>query len=172
MKMKYHIMTCILLSFITLSSWGKDNRYRVTTFGDNFLITSPYGSKIFIGDIGLTDLRSYRFEIPIEDLKNSLYSSLGNDRSFQGKENSQPKFVESEEELILQANHLYGQGKFSESLTFVEEALRRNSKNIRGWVMKGSLMHVQGQTDLAKIYWNKALKLEPNNEQIKKLLGK
>ena len=150
---------------------AKNHRYRITNFGDNFQITSPFGSQIFIGDVGVSEMRSYKFEIPIEDLRPLNRMDINNAESKKTGDNSKTKFVESEEELLLQANYLYGQGKLSESLDFVDEALRRNNKNIRAWIMKGSLMHLRGESDLAKIHWRKAFKLDPSNKQIKKMLG-
>jgi len=88
--------------------------------------------------------------------------------------NSQPTIVKYDESdrLVLEANRLYNRGKFYEASMVVEELLRRSPEHVRGWVMKGSLMHVQGQKDMAKNAWQKALVLDPNNGTVKNLLEK
>ncbi len=74
------------------------------------------------------------------------------------------------DKLVIEANHFYNQGKFFEASEDVEEILRKKPDYVRGWIMKGSLMYVQNQKDLAKKSWEKAQSLEPTNPQVKTLL--
>lgn len=74
--------------------------------------------------------------------------------------------------LVLEANRLYNRRQFYEASLTVEEILTRRPDFARGWVMKGSLMYVQGQKDLAKTAWQKALELDPNNMEVKQYLGR
>jgi tetratricopeptide (TPR) repeat protein len=73
---------------------------------------------------------------------------------------------------VVEANRLYNRGKFYDATNVVEELLRKKPDHVRGWVMKGSLMHVQGHKELAKAAYQTAFKLDPNNEEIKKLVEK
>ena len=72
--------------------------------------------------------------------------------------------------FVLEANRLYNRGKFYESANVIEELLRKNPTYVRGWIMKGSVMHMQGQRDLAKKAWQQALSLDPQNPEIKSIL--
>ncbi len=74
--------------------------------------------------------------------------------------------------LILEANRLYNRRKFYEASITIEELLTKRPDYPRGWVMKGSLMYVQGYRDLAKQAWEKALELDPKNLQVKQYLGR
>jgi tetratricopeptide (TPR) repeat protein len=72
--------------------------------------------------------------------------------------------------LVLEANHLYNRGKFYEASIYVEELIRKKPDFARGWVMKGSLLYVQGFKDMAKQAWQKALALAPTDQEVKDLL--
>ena len=72
--------------------------------------------------------------------------------------------------MIVEANRFYNQGKYYEALLYVEEVLRKKPQFVRAWVMKGSLLYVQGHKDLAKEAWENVLKFEPENQQIQGLL--
>lgn len=74
--------------------------------------------------------------------------------------------------LVLEANRLYNRGKFYQASLTVEELLAKRPDFTRGWIMKGSLLYVQGYRDLAKIAWEKALELDPNNPEVKSFLGR
>jgi len=74
------------------------------------------------------------------------------------------------DKLVLEANHFYNQGRYFEATEDVEEILRKKPDYVRGWIMKGSLMYVQNQKDIAKKAWEKAQTLEPENAQVKSLL--
>lgn len=84
-----------------------------------------------------------------------------------------PKVVveyDDADRYVVEANRLYNRGKFYDATAVVEELLRKKPDHVRGWVMKGSLMKVQGQKDLAKSAYEQALKLDPNNLELKKLV--
>lgn len=72
--------------------------------------------------------------------------------------------------LVLEANHLYNLGKFYEASLYVEELIRKKPTYLRGWIMKGSLMWVQGEKELAKNAWRQALAIEPDSQEVKDLL--
>ena len=81
-----------------------------------------------------------------------------------------PSEYDSTDRLILEANHLYNRGKFYESSVYVEELIRKNPGFVRAWVMKGSLLYVQGYSDLAKKAWAQAAVLDPADPQVKDIL--
>ncbi len=74
--------------------------------------------------------------------------------------------------MVLEANRLYNKRKYYEATQVVEEIIRKKPEYVRAWIMKGSLMYVQKQNDLAKRAWQQALALEPNNSQVKTFLDK
>jgi len=74
--------------------------------------------------------------------------------------------------LVLEANRLYNRGKYYQASLTVEEILAKRPEYARGWVMKGSLLFVQGHNDLAKTAWEKALELDPSNAEVKSFLGR
>jgi tetratricopeptide (TPR) repeat protein len=81
-----------------------------------------------------------------------------------------PSEYDSTDRLILEANHLYNRGKFYEASVYVEELIRKNPGFVRAWVMKGSLLYVQGYSDLAKKAWAQAAALDPADPQVKDIL--
>lgn len=68
--------------------------------------------------------------------------------------------------FVIEANRLYNRGKFYESLQMVEELLRKNPEHVRGWIMKGSLLTVMKQRDLATRAYQRALSLDPQNAEL------
>lgn len=74
--------------------------------------------------------------------------------------------------LIVEANRFYNQGKYYEAQVYIEEVLRRKPKYVRAWVMKGSLLYVQGHKDLAQEAWKSVLEFDPENKQVKDLLSR
>lgn len=74
--------------------------------------------------------------------------------------------------LILEANRLFNRGDYFTATTRIDELLRRNPSFTRAWIMKGTLLYVQGFKDLAKNAWEKAYSLSENNTEVKKLLEK
>lgn len=174
-----NLIYLLVVIFSVPNVWAASKEtYRVESEGNIYVIHSPYGDKTFFGDSGLENQNSFKFEVPIESLKPSALSANsdhGGDSSStnNGGASSSPKAPTSfddENELIDQANHLYYAGKFNDSLKYADEILRRDPKNIRAWVMKGSLLHVLGQKQLAKNAWTKASELDPKNDELKKIL--
>ena len=170
-----------LLFMVIESQSGADPRYTVTQQGNMVQITSPYGSKVFFADVGFDRMTQYRFEIPIRDLVPQALSGGGTGGAGSGANegsgkspvpaSGSPEAVGDDDQLILEANRFYNDGKFEESLKFVEELLRRSPGTVRGWVMKGSLLHVLGQKDMARKSWQHALELDPSNQQIQNILN-
>lgn len=170
-------MSWFIVVFIALlalkgisSAFSADNGYRVESDGNLVQIVTPDGNKTYFLDPALNQISSYSFEVPLSDFKTTPHGSGSDSSSKEGEK--APKQMENTDQLVLKANELYNRGKFKEALAYVEELLMRDPKHVRGWIMKGSLMHVQGQNDLAKEAWQHALDLDPNNSQIKAILGK
>ena len=138
--------------------------------GNLVQVVTPYGSKLLFGDNGFGQYDSYRLEIPIKDFADASRGYPGLRGNSDG--GSQPWQAQDEDSLVVKANELYNQGKFSDSMAFVEEILSRNPSNVRGWIMKGSLMHVMGNKDLAVKAWKRALELDPGNANIQRILEK
>jgi tetratricopeptide (TPR) repeat protein len=157
------------------SARAKDNKYQVVDIGNNLQLNTPYGTRIYFGDVGFADYDNWRLEIPISDIRQYGADSNGKNSAAPGGgagEGSPGKPFGSLEDnaLLLSANDLYNQGKFRESLGFVEEMIRRDEKNIRAWIMRGSLYHALGQKDLAKTAWESARKLDPENKDVQRIL--
>ena len=165
--MRYLILILFILAIQCLIA---DPRFHATQSGNIIQLSSPYGSKIYMGDLGFDRMPSYRFEVLLKDLKPPSFS--GGEGGQDGSSASEKKasLTEDEDKLIYEANRLYNLGKFHDSMSFVQELLNRNPKNIRGWIMKGSLYHVLKQKELAKNAWAEALKLDPENQQVKSVL--
>jgi hypothetical protein len=86
------------------------------------------------------------------------------------KEKEKQAEVDDTARLIVEANRFYNQGKYYEAQLYVEEVLRKRPKYVRAWVMKGSLLYVQGHKDLAREAWQSVQAFDPENQQIKDLL--
>src|SRR5207253_1866924 len=74
--------------------------------------------------------------------------------------------------LVVEANRFYNQGKYYEAMIHVDELTKKRPEFVRGWIMKGSLLYVQGQKDLAKEAWEKAQEMDPKNSEIKNYLSR
>ena len=152
------------------------NEYRVSSDEKIVVVTTPMGQKTLIGDEAFKNLQSYRFEMSTKDFLVPSSSGGGSGSGGGGNQNpDQPHpyaNIKDTGALIDRANQLYNQGKFKESLEHVDEALRRDPKLARAWVMKGSLLHLQGNKEAAKAAWQEAQKIEPENKEIKSILEK
>jgi tetratricopeptide (TPR) repeat protein len=145
--------------------------YGVSQSGNLVFVKTPFGSSIYIGPVGLDSLPNFEFEIPLSDFRAGLPGGAPT-ASGPSNENSNggPSAVGDDGSLIAEANRLYNRGDFNHALQYVDELSRRSPKNIRAWIMKGSLMHVLGHNDLARQSWEKALALDPSNTQIENIL--
>lgn len=148
--------------------------YAVTQTGNLVFVKTPWGSSVYIGPVGMDSINHYAFEIPLSDFRAQVSASQGGSYTAtgmpQGPSNTGPASMGDEGALIQEANRLYNKGDFRRALEYVDELSRRNPKNVRAWVMKGSLMHVMGQKDLARQSWQKALDIDPTNTQIENIL--
>ena len=147
--------------------------FQAAEIGNNLLINSPYGTKVFFGDLGLKDLSSYKISIPLADLRNNpqKLDVPGGADNFGKSEAGSPEALQAEEAgLLAQANELYNDGKFMDALKYVDEVLRRNKDSTKAWVMKGSLLHAMGQKDSARAAWQEAQTRDPENKEIKSIL--
>ena len=156
---------------------AEDKPYQASQSGNILQLATPHGQRLYLGDVGFSELRNYKIEIDLNELRSQGSSSNaangggGSAQNPAGPGGSPaPQFIEDESTLIVEANRLYNEGKFTDSLKYVDEIIRRNPKNMRGWVMKGSLMHVMGQKDLARDAWQKAHEIDPKNEEIGRIL--
>jgi tetratricopeptide (TPR) repeat protein len=141
--------------------------YGVAESGNLVFVKTPWGSSVYIGPVGLDSLRTYSFEVPLSDFRAGLPNGIKNDGGTSSGDSSQLGDTGS---LIAEANRFYNKGDFAKSLRYVDEVVRRDPGSVRGWVMKGSLMHVMGHKDLARQAWQKALELDPKNSQIQNIL--
>lgn len=66
-------------------------------------------------------------------------------------------------ELIADANRLYNKRRYYEALDLVDRALAMAPFLTRAWLMKGSLLYIQGHRELAKKSWIRARELDPKN---------
>ena len=161
------LMSAIVAS--ATAAWAAPAGYSVSQSGNVVTVTTPQGSKVYLGDLGFDRLRSYQFEVSLKDLlapPPSATSGAGNP----GAQSPMPAASDDIDSLIAQANRLYNKGKFEDSLRFVDEVLRRNPNHIRAWTMRGSLAHALGRKDAARESWQRARELDPGNDQIKNIL--
>jgi hypothetical protein len=173
--------------------------YEVRQQGNNLELITPYGRKLIFGDYGFQNQHDYKFSIPLDQLRPPGEKPIPL-KAFEKTDERQiasvppnetkptapiasgtpgemvpPRVIveyDYSDRLILEANRLYNRRKFYEASITIEELLTKRPDYPRGWVMKGSLMYVQGQRDLAKEAWKKALELDPNNLQVKQYLGR
>jgi len=167
--MIYSMITSILMLNFAATAYALTPGYSATQAGNILFIKTPWGSTPYIGPVGFETIPSYSFEISLSDYRAGLNHPAGSEPGQSPGFGATPS-TGDEITLIAEANRLYSEGDFNRALEFVDEACRRNSKNSRAWVMKGSLMHVLGHEDLAHQAWEKALALEPGNVVLQNLL--
>ncbi len=80
--------------------------------------------------------------------------------------------IDDADSLVVDANRLFNRRRFYEALTVVDQLLRKRPEFTRGWLMKGSLLLVQGHKDLAMKAWKKAQELEPANPEVQSVLSR
>lgn len=165
------IFYLLISTAVSAAAQPAEKGFRATAQGNFLEVTTPYGTRLYFGDPGFGDLNSYQVEIPIEDFRPPTQTAGPSQPPGQGATNPGPTpYEEPTDHLITRANQLYNHGKFNAALDYIEELLRREPGNTRGWVMKGSLLHALGQKDLAKKSWQKAQELDPSNQQLKNIL--
>ncbi len=163
---------------------------KVRQNGNNIEVVTPYGKRMIFGDQGFKQAHDYKLEIPLDELRPPKPKTVAAPPPEPAKPErivateepkpeppaeTPPKVVleyDYSDRLVLEANRLYNRRKFYEATITVDELLTRRPDYPRGWVMKGSLMYVQGQRDLAKSAWERALELDPENAQVKQYLGR
>lgn len=159
----------VFLFLLTEQSFAKTELFHATQSGNIMQVRSPYGTTLYIGDIGFDRLNHYEIEIPLGDLRTQTSGVFvdSSGRVASGPHGESPDEVST---LIVEANQLYNQGKYQLALKYVDELLQRDPGNVRGWIMKGSLFLVLGEKGLAREAWDKALGLDPKNSQLKNML--
>lgn len=75
-------------------------------------------------------------------------------------------------QMVLEANRLFAVRKFYDALIVVDRILTRYPRYVRGWLMKGSLLHMQGEKGLALEAWKKAKRISPKDPEVNKTLAK
>jgi tetratricopeptide (TPR) repeat protein len=167
-------ISLFLFPFLIFASqaFAAKQGYAVSQADNMVIVKTPWGSSIFLAPVGFDQLSSYSFEVPLSNFRAGLEGAnepTGHGSGGLGSD-SGPETMGDINSLISQANLLYNQGEFTKALQYVDQVSIRDPKNIRGWIMKGSLMHVLGYQDLAKQAWQKALDLDPANSQIRNIL--
>jgi tetratricopeptide (TPR) repeat protein len=155
---------CALLS---CSAWAEEENpnFVAKQEGNNIVITSPYGKKIFFAPMGFDANDDYQVSIPLDALKDKGAIASGDPAAVHN-------FKTDVDALLLQANDSFLASEPKAALGAVEQALDASPNNVRALMMKGSLMHVLGERDMAKKSWQKALALDPANQEIRKVLEK
>jgi len=161
--------------------------YSVSEEGNALELNTPWGKKVYYGSDKISSIRRYRIEIPLSSIKPAPPPPIAPapiqapaprepDAAAVPEKKEEPRKIiveyDESDRLILEANRLYNRGKYFEATTYVDQLLRKKPDYARGWIMKGSLMFVQKQNDLAKKAWEKALELEPENGEVKAMLDK
>jgi len=152
--------------------------FRVYETGTELQVVTPYGNKTITGDFPIETSSNYRIEVPLADLMPAKKDPRPwEQRGPASKDEwgfSPPPVragdYDDSDKLVLEANHLYNQGRYFDASLVVESLLRRNPKYTRAWIMKGSLMYVQGQKDLAKKAWDQAISLSPDDVEVREAL--
>lgn len=168
----------LALSWLVLWPAEAVEDFRVYETGTELQVVTPFGKKTISGDFPIEKSANYRIEIPLQDLMpekkdrpwERLPASRGEEFGFQPPASKAAEAYDDTDKLVLEANRLYNQGRYYDSTLVVEAIIKKNPKYSRAWLMKGSLMYVQGQKDLAKKAWEEALALSPNDAEIRTAL--
>jgi tetratricopeptide (TPR) repeat protein len=185
-KMKRLIVIAFLF---LLPSAHATKGFKIRENGKEVELVTPWGTHPIVGDLAPNGLPHYRIEIPLDKIKpapnSDLEASKGAEEWDEWEEeevvsgddhapaSTPPRMVveyDDSDRYVVEANRLFNRKKYYEATTVVEELLRKKPDHVRGWIMKGSLMRVQGHKDLAKNAYEQALKLEPNNQEIQALV--
>lgn len=167
--------------------------YGIRESGTSLEITGPGGVKVFSSDVNFSQLEGYQARIPLallapppppptpaaKEEDDDEEETVSEDELEAAAKDSDPKSralasitveYDDSDRMLVEANHLYNRRKYFQATEIIEELLRKKPKRVRGWIMKGSLLYVQGHKDLAKQAWTKASELEPANPDIQHYL--
>ncbi len=161
-------MKCIFLFsslFISVASAATPQSIKVRQDGNNFILESPYGKKVLFGEMGFENVRDFEVTMPVEALYPEKPVASGDPAAMHN-------FKTDTEALIRGANEAFLASDFKGALGHVNQILEVAPGNVRALMMKGSLMHLMGDKQLAKESWKKALELDPANREISRLLEK
>ena len=75
--------------------------------------------------------------------------------------------VETDREFVLLARVYAGQGNDTNAWATVQKALQYNSDSVPAFIFEGELYVKAGNKDQAKLAYQKALDLDPKNDQAK-----
>jgi len=167
------------LVFCWLAAQAADD-FRIYETGTEIQVVTPYGNKTLSGDYQIEGSSNYRIEVPIQDLMPKEKPGRPWEQNRQPASREEFGFspppangaggYDDTDRLVLEANHLYNQARYFDATLIVENILKKNPKYVRAWLMKGSLMYVQGQKDLAKKAWDEAVNLAPQDQEVRMVL--
>lgn len=160
----------IALLFSSSSKAANPSGYAVSQTENLLMVKTPWGQSLYIAPVGFDAINNYSFEIPLSDFRTTINKNMPPAQSGESSLANSSDLSADVDVLISEANRLYNEAEFTKSLQYVDQICLRDPKNIRAWVMKGSLMHVLGHKDLAKQAWQKAAELDPNNLQLQNIL--
>lgn len=188
MKQGSYIVVWALCLTLVGSARGsqEDGFFAVREFDEGLQVNTPYGVLTVPGNY--SSRTRYKFSVPLEDIKIALEKS-GEDTRYLGRPDfgpppfprepaedgkdrepdaiKPPTFADPAlDRLVVEANRLYNRRKFYDALLLVDRIVALAPEYARGWLMKGSLLYLQGQKDLAKRAWEEAKKLDPSNKDV------
>jgi hypothetical protein len=166
--------------------------YSVKESENQIELSTPYGTIQIPTGFGANV--PYRLSIPLEDLKKGApsreFAPADGGKAPEPREDGQPAplnltsaqksgplfaspasptptvIVDDADTLVVDANRLFNRRRYYEALTVVDQILRKRPDFTRGWLMKGSLLLVQGHKELAMKAWRKAKEIEPENPEV------
>lgn len=141
-----------------------DNYFQARQNGNNLILDTPYGKKTYFGPLDFEDFRDYRVTIPL--------SALREKKNVTSNPEAVHNFDVNVDELVNRADLAFQSSDYKGALETVQSALERSPKNVRALMMQGSLLHLLGNRESAKKSWEKALALDPANEEIRRVLEK
>lgn len=166
--------------------------YSVTETESQIELKTPYGTLHV--PTGFGSNVPYRLSIPVDQLKKNagplgekpeladkpgeptkvgdLGLLLPTGKAVAGEKDTPRVIIDDADSLVVDANRLFNRRRYYEALTVVDQLLRKRPEYTRGWLMKGSLLLVQGHKDLAMKAWRKAQELEPANPEIQSVLSR
>jgi len=177
-----------ILLFTPTLVWAGE--YFVRQTGMGYELVTPTGSKLMLGDYAPNGVHNFKVEVPLGELAPPAKEERKPDSALLPPKKEVPPAEEQKapelcpkpepktahrdfddsDRFILEANQLYNQGKFYEASQVVEDLLRKRPELVRGWIMKGSLMWVMKQKELALKAWNQAKALDPENSEVNDLI--
>lgn len=159
-----HLVAYLYLSLLALSA-ETNPHFRARPDGNNIVLESPYGRRVFFGPMNFSEARSYRLSVALSDLRKDKPVSAGDPEAMHN-------FKTNADALLADAENSLPNSGPAAAIRLVEQALAANPRNVRALMMKGSLLYLQGQKEGALTAWREAFALDPANHEIKQVLEK